>query len=200
MMWRINLIQGWRRAWRLTSVQAAALLTVASVLMVLRNELLPLFEFAISPRWWPWITGIWGAAIIIMRLIAQPGVLGPAAEDAYLPPAAGSDNRQRGWVLNSVLPVAAAVAVALLAGIAIGHGRATAKCAKTASAAQAKAAQTSASATVATAAVASSAADKQVEIKTVFKDRVIKQFVEVPREVIVKEDAGCVIPARFVGL
>ena len=37
----LHLIAGWRRAWRLTSVQAAALLSVMSVLMVLRAELLP---------------------------------------------------------------------------------------------------------------------------------------------------------------
>ena len=53
---------------------------------------------------------------------------------------------------------------------------------------------------MATAAVAASAAGKDVEIRTVFKDRVIKQYVEVPREVIVREDAACVIPSRFVSV
>ena len=68
----MHLIEGWNNAWRLTSVQAAALLTLLSVLQA---EVLPLFEFALPPEYWPWITGAFGAAIVVLRLIAQPGVL-----------------------------------------------------------------------------------------------------------------------------
>ena len=72
-----RLITGWRNAWRLSSVQAAAFLSLVSVLTVLHEQMLPLFAFAIPARCWPWVTGIWGAVIIVLRLIAQPGVLPP---------------------------------------------------------------------------------------------------------------------------
>lgn len=68
----MRLIKGWQNAWRLTSVQAAALLVLLSVL---QEEVLPLFAFAIPEHYWPWITGCFGAAIILLRLVAQPGVL-----------------------------------------------------------------------------------------------------------------------------
>ena len=72
---KLRLITGWRNAWRLSSVQAAALLSLVSVLTVLHEQMLPLFAFAIPARYWPWVTGIWGAVIIVLRLVAQPGVL-----------------------------------------------------------------------------------------------------------------------------
>ena len=193
----LHLIAGWRRAWRLTSVQAAALLSVMSVLMVLRDELLPLFAFAVPERWWPWITGVWGACIVVMRLIAQPDVLGPLPEEAAEPPA---QQRQQGFVLQELLLCVAIAAGCLLIGYGAGRAHGAHRCAQAADGAQAKAAQTAASATVATAAVAARATGKDVEIRTVFKDRVIKQYVEVPREVIVREDAACVIPSRFVSV
>lgn len=40
----------------------------------------------------------------------------------------------------------------------------------------------------------------EVKIQTVFKDRVIYKDIEVPHEVIVKEDSECVIPDRFVSM
>ena len=193
----LHLIAGWRRAWRLTSVQAAALLSVMSVLMALRDELLPLFQFAIPDKYWPWITGVWGAAIVVMRLIAQPDVLGPLPEEAAEPPA---QQRQQGFVLQELLLCVAIAAGCLLIGYGAGRAHGARRCAQAADNAQAKAAQTAASATVATAAVAARATGKDVEIRTVFKDRVIKQYVEVPREVIVREDAACVIPSRFVSV
>ena len=68
----MHLIDGWKNAWRLTSVQAAALL---ALLAELQAEVLPLFEFAVPSQYWPWVTGVFGAAIVVLRLIAQPGVL-----------------------------------------------------------------------------------------------------------------------------
>ena len=196
----LRLIAGWRRAWRFTSVQAAALLTLMSVLMVLRDELLPLFQFAIPDKYWPWITGVWGAAIVTLRLVAQPNVLGPLPEEPAEPLAPPASPSQQGFVLQELLLAIAIAAGCLLIGYGAGRAHGARRCAQAADGAQAKAAQTAASATVATAAVAASAAGKDAEIRTVFRDRVIKQYVEVPREVIVREDAACVIPARFVSL
>lgn len=61
-----------RRAWRLYSVQAAAVLAVLSVLQA---EALPLFRFAIPADVWPWVSAVMGAAVVVLRLVAQPGVL-----------------------------------------------------------------------------------------------------------------------------
>lgn len=78
----MQLIQGWNRAWRLTSVQAAALLVLLSVV---QQEVLPLFQFAIPEHWWPWISASFGAAIILLRLIAQPGALTGGPESGGAP-------------------------------------------------------------------------------------------------------------------
>lgn len=197
----LHMIAGWRRAWRFTSVQAAALLTLMSVLMVLRDELLPLFQFAIPDKYWPWITGVWGAAIVTLRLVAQPNVLGPLPEEPEAPPAEPpAQPRQQGFVLQELLLAIAIAAGCLLVGYGAGRAHGARRCAQAADGAQAKAAQTAASATVATAAVAARAAANDAEIRAVFRDRVIKQYVEVPREVIVREDAACVIPVRFGGM
>ena len=197
----LHMIAGWRRAWRFTSVQAAALLTLMSVLMVLRDELLPLFQFAIPDKYWPWITGVWGAAIVTLRLVAQPNVLGPLPEEPEAPPAEPpAQPRQQGFVLQELLLAIAIAAGCLLVGYGAGRAHGARRCAQAADGAQAKAAQTAASATVATAAVAARAAANDAEIRAVFRDRVIKQYVEVPREVIVREDAACVIPVRFGGV
>ena len=139
----LHLIAGWRRAWRLTSVQAAALLTLMSVLMVLRDELLPLFQFAIPDKYWPWITGVWGAAIVVMRLIAQPDVLGPLPEEAVEPPA---QQRQQGFILQEILVAVAMAACALVIGYGIGRVHGAHRCVQAADGAQAKAAQTAATA------------------------------------------------------
>jgi hypothetical protein len=40
----------------------------------------------------------------------------------------------------------------------------------------------------------------QERIKTVFKDRIIYRTKEVPHEVIVRQDAACVVPVGFVSL
>lgn len=193
-MINLKLIQGWQRAWRLTSVQAAALLTVISTLMILRNELLPMFAFAIPAKYYPWITGIWGAIIIVLRIIAQPGVLGAVPEQTQ------PKNKQRGFVIQHILLVLAGVLLAFLVGLFEGNRRAKARCAKAQTAAVSKAAKTDAAVTTATQAVADKEVITQTQIKTVFKDRIIKQYIEVPRYVIKKEDANCVVPERFVGL
>lgn len=75
-------IPEWRRAWRLTSVQAAALLAALSVLQA---EVLPLIEFAVPQCWWPWVTAGFGIAIVLLRVIAQPGALGRGPADGGPP-------------------------------------------------------------------------------------------------------------------
>lgn len=49
---------------------------------------------------------------------------------------------------------------------------------------------------------ASEAAHTQAQetIRTVYRDRVIYRLKEVPREVLVRQDAGCRIPERFVSV
>lgn len=64
----MTLIPDWRRAWRFLSVQAAVLLALLSVLQA---EVLPLFEFAVPPERWPWVTAGFGTAIVLLRLLAQ---------------------------------------------------------------------------------------------------------------------------------
>ena len=71
---RLQPIAGWRRAWRLASVQAAAAL---ALLGLLQAEVLPLLQFAIPPRAWPWVSAGFGIAIVLLRLVAQPGALAP---------------------------------------------------------------------------------------------------------------------------
>lgn len=64
----MKLIDDWRRAWRFASVWAA---TALAVLSVLQAEVLPLFQFAIPADRWPWVTAVFGAAIVGLRLVSQ---------------------------------------------------------------------------------------------------------------------------------
>lgn len=74
---KLQLIQGWRRKlWRLTSVQAATLLALLSVLQA---EVLPQLETAVPAKWWPWVTAGFAVAIVVLRLIAQPSLDTPPA-------------------------------------------------------------------------------------------------------------------------
>lgn len=71
----MKLIPDWRRAWRWFSVQAAAGLAVLSFLQA---QVLPLYQFAIPPKLWPWVTAGFGTAIVLLRVVAQSEP--PAAE------------------------------------------------------------------------------------------------------------------------
>lgn len=70
----MKLIPNWRRCWRLTSVQAAALLSFFSVLQA---EVLPLIDFAVPARYLPWVSAAVGVAIVVLRIIQQPDALTP---------------------------------------------------------------------------------------------------------------------------
>lgn len=71
---RDRLIPEWRQAWRMDSVRAAAALTALSMIQA---EVLPLVEFAVPAQYWPYITGAFGVALIVLRMRAQPAIHRP---------------------------------------------------------------------------------------------------------------------------
>lgn len=73
-----QLIAGWQRSYRLTTMQAAALVMLFSLL---QTDVLPMFKFTIPPAAWPWVTGSFAAAIAVLRVLAQPGVLDATPKD-----------------------------------------------------------------------------------------------------------------------
>lgn len=78
----MKLIPEWRSAWRLFSVQAAALLTIVSLI---QTQVLPHFELVVPAEWWPWVTACFGAAIAILRILSQnlPGGEPPTEEPSH---------------------------------------------------------------------------------------------------------------------
>lgn len=72
-----KLIPEWREAWRFTSVQAAAVLTLLSMLQA---EVLPLIQFAVPPHLWPYVTASFGVAIVMLRLQLQPDIKQPGGQ------------------------------------------------------------------------------------------------------------------------
>ena len=65
------LIPDWRKAWRFTSVRAAALLALLSMA---QTDVLPLLQGLVPARFWPWITLGFAVAIVILRVLAQPAL------------------------------------------------------------------------------------------------------------------------------
>lgn len=74
----MKLIPEWKRAWRFASVQAALLLALLSFLQA---QILPLFQFAVDPKVWPWVTAGFGSAIAVLRVWQQTSALPPAGSD-----------------------------------------------------------------------------------------------------------------------
>ena len=68
---RPQLIKQWKTSWKLTSVQAAAML---AILNIVNLEILPLFNFAIPAQTMSWINALLGVSIIVLRLIVQPSM------------------------------------------------------------------------------------------------------------------------------
>lgn len=66
-----NLIPDWKRAWRFASVQAAVLLALLSGLQA---EVLPLVQPLFPAPVWPWVSGALALAVVVLRLVAQPGL------------------------------------------------------------------------------------------------------------------------------
>lgn len=75
----MKLIPEWKRAWRFASVQAALLLALLSFLQA---QILPLFQFAVDPKVWPWVTAGFGSAIAVLRVWQQS-----SAVQSAVPPA-----------------------------------------------------------------------------------------------------------------
>lgn len=70
-MRRPRLIPEARLAWRFGSVQAAALLALLSAVQA---EVLPLVAPLFAPEAWPWVSGGLALAVVVLRLVAQPGL------------------------------------------------------------------------------------------------------------------------------
>jgi hypothetical protein len=70
-MRRPRLIFEAHLAWRFGSVQAAVLLALLSGVQA---EVLPLVAPLFSPEAWPWVSGLLALAIVLLRLVAQPGL------------------------------------------------------------------------------------------------------------------------------
>lgn len=64
-------VPNWRLAWRFSSVQAAVLLALLSSVQA---EVLPLVKPIFAANVWPWVSGGLALAIVLLRLMAQPGL------------------------------------------------------------------------------------------------------------------------------
>lgn len=67
-------IPDWRLAWRFASVQSAVLLALLSGLQA---EVLPLVSPLFPAHVWPWVSGALALAVVLLRLVAQPGLHTP---------------------------------------------------------------------------------------------------------------------------
>lgn len=66
-----KMIPNARLAWRFGSVQAAALLALLSAIQA---EVLPLVQPLFEPAVWPVVSGTLALAIVLLRVLAQPGL------------------------------------------------------------------------------------------------------------------------------
>lgn len=68
---RFKLIPDWRRGWRFASNVAATLL---GVLSLVQADALPAIRPLLPEAWWPWVSAGFAVAIVVARLIRQPGL------------------------------------------------------------------------------------------------------------------------------
>lgn len=81
---RLQLISNWKDSWKMSCVQAAAVLTI---LNAVNGEILPLFHFAIPSNWMNWLNALLGVTIIALRLILQPPLaVGPEKREPQREP------------------------------------------------------------------------------------------------------------------
>ncbi|VFR86501.1 hypothetical protein BRI9_1137 [plant metagenome] len=71
---RFEMPEGWPMSWRLTSVHASLAL---SCLSMIQTQVLPLWQATLPDRAYAWLTALLGVAVIVARLIAQPGITPP---------------------------------------------------------------------------------------------------------------------------
>lgn len=69
-----KLIPEWKISWRFTSVQAAAVLVVLSMIQA---DALPYVQPMVPAKYWPFVSGGLGIAIVIFRILAQVGLRAP---------------------------------------------------------------------------------------------------------------------------
>lgn len=100
--------------------------------------------------------------------------------------------------MNAIIRNIVTFFVLFAAGALIGFSYGRKTCSEERYELQQKVAEKINESTGASATVQIAAAEKVVEIKTVFKDRVVYRDREVPVEVRIREDAQCVVPDRFV--
>ena len=194
----LRFIPDWKKCWRFASVQAASLLAVLSLLQL---QALPLLEPLVPASKWPWVTAGFGLLIVALRIISQPAVSGPEQGDTGTQQgSSGSGGGQGGFIVEQLLIYATVACIAAVVGVFIGAHHESSRCKAAAQHAAVAAAVTSTRAASAAQAVADRAVIQQADIRTVFKDRVITLYKEVPRANVEKQDSGCVIPAGFVEL
>ena len=75
----MNLIPNATQALRFGSVQAALLLAVLSGVQA---DVLPLVQPLVRPELWPVVSGALALAIVVLRLLAQPGLAAERELDA----------------------------------------------------------------------------------------------------------------------
>lgn len=82
---RPRLIPEWRRAHRLASVRAAALLLLLGLLETLRAEFLPAIQPLVPEAWWPAVAAGFGFLIAVLRVVQQLHALTQQADQAEPP-------------------------------------------------------------------------------------------------------------------
>lgn len=90
----MTLIEQWRRAPRLYSVQLAA---AVALLALLQTEVLPLFGFAMPPQVYAAVNAVLGVLGAVGRLVSQPGVLDQAQPTGAAPSGEGPDPDGTAW-------------------------------------------------------------------------------------------------------
>ncbi len=82
----MKLIPNARQAWRFGSVRVAVLLAFLSAVQA---EVLPLVAPLFAPQAWPWVSGVLALSVVVLRLLAQPGLeadsdkTAPSAEEHF---------------------------------------------------------------------------------------------------------------------
>lgn len=100
------------------------------------------------------------------------------------------------WVVGAL----AVISASFIGGCQFGEGRVQAEWNNQKLAAANKTIEVQAKQSTVTATVDQQSQVAQEKVRTVFRDRVVYRDREVPHEVIVRQDAGCTIPNRFVSL
>jgi|GEM_PF-6036573 len=69
VLMHFHLIDDWKKALKLKTVWVGAVIAILSVLQL---QIIPLFQFAIPANVFPWITGVLGTLLIVLRRLEMP--------------------------------------------------------------------------------------------------------------------------------